>query len=340
MSSFVISKSKLFYNLNLLKKHINTQIACVIKDNAYGHGIDEISSLLVEFGIKSVFVKNNLEARKIKNKFEHITILYPSVFENISDNIYLSVPNIDCISKIPPNTGIELKVNTGMNRNGIELDEIQNALLLIKQHKIRLIGVFTHNGYGDLDNENLSEAFISQQKKYQILKARVLELTNKYNIPNPRFHSLSSSGAIKYNNIDDDLVRIGIAMYGYLGIDDRLGLKPIAELWADKISSRFLESGSKIGYDGKYILKNDCIVSSYDIGYGDGLFRLNENHGELRTKEGYLVLPRMSMDSTSIISDKNRVCIMYNADEMARIFGSIAYEVLCKISPNIKREIV
>ena len=340
MPSFIISKSKLFSNLALLKSNIDTQIACVIKDNAYGHGIDEISSLLVEFGIKSVFVKNNLEASRIKDKFEHITILYPSKFENMGSNIYLSVSNTDCISKIPPNTGVELKVNTGMNRNGIELDELQNALCLIKQNHIRLIGVFTHNGYGDFGGENLSDEFISQQRVFKSTKARVLEFVDKYNIPKPRFHSLSSSGAIKYKNIDDDLVRIGIAMYGYLGIDDRLGLKPIAELWADKISSRFLCAGSKIGYDGKYTLKNDCIASSYDIGYGDGLFRLNESHSELRTKEGYIVLPRMSMDSTSIISNKDRVCIMYNADEMARIFGSISYEILCKISPFIKREIV
>lgn len=340
MPSFIISKSKLFSNLTFLKNHINSQIACVIKDNAYGHGIDEISSLLVEFGIKSVFVKNNLEANKIKDKFEHITILYPSAFENLGSNIYFGVSSVDCISKIPPNVGIELKVNTGMNRNGIELFELQNALNLIKQNNIRLIGVFTHNGYGDFGDENLSDEFISQQKKFKILKEKVLEFINKHNMPKPRFHSLSSSGAIKYKNIDDDLVRIGIAMYGYLGISNRFGLKPIAELWADKISSRFLCAGSKIGYDGKYVLKSDCVVSSYDIGYGDGLFRLNENHSELRTKEGYLVLPRMSMDSTSIISNKDRVCIMHDADKIARIFGSISYEILCRISPFIKREIV
>ena len=340
MSSLIISKSKLFSNLESIYNAVNTQIACVIKDNAYGHGIIEISKLLSEFGIKSVFVKNNFEAIKIKDLFDHITILYPTSFDNLNDNIYLSVSDLNHISNITFNTGIELKVNTGMNRNGIEVEDLQKTLELIKKRNLRLIGVFTHNGYGDMDNRNLSDEFLLQQNIFRNVKQVVLDFVNNNNMPLPRFHSLSSSGAIKCREIDDDLVRIGIDMYGYLGVDCDLNLNPIAELWVDKISSRYLKAGSKIGYDGKYVLNNDCIVSSYDIGYGDGLFRLNENHSEMRTKDGSLILPRMSMDATSIISDKDRLCFMHDANEVARIFGTIPYEVLCRISPFIKREIV
>ena len=220
------------------------------------------------------------------------------------------------------------------------LEDLQKTLELIKKRNLRLIGVFTHNGYGDMDNRNLSDEFLLQQNIFRNVKQIVLDFVNNNNMPLPRFHSLSSSGAIKCREIDDDLVRIGIAMYGYLGVDCDLNLNPIAELWVDKISSRYLKAGSKIGYDGKYVLNNDCIVSSYDIGYGDGLFRLNENHSEMRTKDGSLILPRMSMDVTSIISDKDRLCFMHDANEVARIFGTIPYEVLCRISPFIKREIV
>ena len=248
--------------------------------------------------------------------------------------------DLNHISNITFNTGIELKVNTGMNRNGIEVEDLQKTLELIKKRNLRLIGVFTHNGYGDMDNRNLSDEFLLQQNIFRNVKQVVLDFANNNNMPLPRFHSLSSSGAIKCREIDDDLVRIGIAMYGYLGVDCDLNLNPIAELWVDKISSRYLKAGSKIGYDGKYVLNNDCIVSSYDIGYGDGLFRLNENHSEMRTKDGSLILPRMSMDATSIISDKDRLCFMHDANEVARIFGTIPYEVLCRISPFIKREIV
>lgn len=342
MPALIIYKSKLFSNLNILKNIINTQIAAVIKDNAYGHGIEEISNLLVEFGINSVFVKNNLEAEKIKDKFRYITILYPSSCENIPNNIYLTISSLDFIAKIPSNAGVELKVNTGMNRNGIEPDDLIPALNLIKTKNLRLLGVFTHNAYGDSsgdDGSALSDDFIHQQNLFKQIKSQTLDFISKYDLPRPRFHSLSSSGAIKVGQTEDDLVRIGIAMYGYLCAEHKIvdELQPIAELWTYKISSRFLKKGDKVGYEGKYIIKDDCIVSSYDIGYGDGLFRLNENHSTLKTKEGFIVLPRMSMDSTSIISNANEVCIMGDASKMANIFGNISYEILCKISPFIKK---
>lgn len=346
MPHLIIYKSKLFLNLNILKNSIGTEIAAVIKDNAYGHGIEHISSLLVEFGINSVFVKNNFEAKKIKDKFKNITILYPDFddkfFKNVYKNIYLSVQSLDCISKIPPFTGIELKVNTGMNRNGIEQDEVLEALYLIKNKNLRLIGVFMHNAYGDSNgnnDENIAADFILLQNNFKKIKKIVIEFTSKYNLPKPRFHSLSSSGAIKLNSIDDDLVRIGIAMYGYLCIEGEISkqLQPIAEIWSNKISQRFLKKGSKIGYEGKSIINKDCIVSNYDIGYGDGLFRLNENHNDLFTKEGFKILPRMSMDSTSIISNKKKVCILYDAQIFAEVFGTISYEILCKISPFMQR---
>lgn len=339
MAEVIIHKSKLFSNLNILKNTIKAQIAAVIKDNAYGHGIVEISNLLVEFGISSVFVKNNFEANLVRDKFEHITILYPDSFENISDNIYLSISSIEALEKLEKNVGIELKVNTGMNRNGIESSELELALNIIKSRNIRLIGVFSHNAYGDSgENGTLVSDFIKQQELFSKIKSQVIEFTLNNNLPKPRFHSLSSSGAIKLKDIDDDLVRIGIAMYGYLGYKCEIetALKPIAEVWSEKISSRFLAKGSKIGYEGKYILENDCIVSSYDIGYGDGFFRLKEGQ-DLHTKEGFKILPRMSMDSTSIISNENKVCVLYDANKMANVFGTISYEILCRISPFIKR---
>lgn len=341
MSSVIIYKSKLFANLNIIKNTINTKIAAVLKDNAYGHGIEEISNLLVEFGIESVFVKNNFEAHKIKDKFRHITILYPSELESVANNVYLSITSLESIAKIPPHTGVELKVNIGMNRNGIESKDLLTALQSIKSQNLRLIGVFAHNAFGDSSGSNAnntSQEFIQSQNLFQTIKSQTLDFVAKYNLPRPRFHSLSSSGALKVRDIDDDLVRIGIAMYGYLGTSLPIAssLQPIGEVWADKVCTRFLKKGDCVGYEGKYIMQDDAFVSSYDVGYGDGLFRLNEKHN-LSTKEGFKILPRMSMDSTSIISSKDKVCILYNANKVAQIFDTIPYEIWCKISPFIKR---
>lgn len=374
MPTLTLSKSNFFSNLSLLKNAIHPNIALVIKDNAYGHGLLEIASLALEFGIDSVFVKNNAEAAALNAAFEgrfaHITILYPSDFSQrsfspfapfatpanlppLSPNIPLNLPptlppnihfaasSLESIAQMPPNASLELKINTGMNRNGIEPSDLAAALELIKQRGLGLVGVFTHNAHGDCDES--CSGFAAQMARFAAIKAQVRDFCAANQIPLPRFHSLSSSGALKCPNVDDDLVRIGIAAYGYLCAPHplRANLAPVAALWADKIAQRTLKRGEKVGYEGKGGgFAQDCVVSSYDVGYGDGLPRLNESHAPLFTKEGFLILPRMSMDCVSIVSEAPKVCVMGDAEAFARAFGTISYEILCKISPTIRREII
>lgn len=335
MAFIIISKQNLISNIELIKSTINTQIAAVLKDNAYGHGLSQIAPIVRECGITSVFVKNNAEANLIKNYFNHITMLYPTHFDNLFENIYASISSLESLSKLPPKSKIELKINCGMNRNGIEINELDSALNLIKKQRINLIGVFSHNGYGDCA---LDADFNKTQENFMRVKNEVKNFYIKNNMQMPRFHSLSSSGALKSNNIDDDLVRIGIALYGYLGCEHKIKnqLKPVCELWANKIASRFLKKGSKIGYDGAGIMNEDGIITSYDIGYGDGFFRIDENKN-LFTKEGFKIMPKSSMDSTSILCNEPKVCIMGNAEIFARAFKTISYEILCRLSPSLER---
>ena len=93
-----------------------------------------------------------------------------------------------------------------------------------------------------------------------------------HNYPTPRFHSLSTSGALRLGlhntNGDDlgDLVRIGIGAYGYhtSELPLHIALKPIASLWARKISSLALKKGDRIGYGGVSVVEKDGVFSTYD----------------------------------------------------------------------------
>ena len=78
-------------------------------------------------------------------------------------------------------------------------------------------------------------------------------------------------------------------------------------LWAEKLSSRYLNKGDRVGYGGVYELSKDSIVSNYDIGYGDGFFR-HDGLSEL-VLEGKNILGRISMDSLSLLGDKDKVCL-------------------------------
>lgn len=340
MAELLISSQAFKHNLNLISQHLSTpkNLALVLKDNAYGHGLKEMAGLARENGIESVFVKNESEALQIKNDFKHITAFYGGVSPQSPSNIYQCVQSLQTLQEISPLRGFELEVNCGMNRNGLPPSELERAFRLIAQRGLRLIGVFTHNGFGDEGGEG----FKTQETTSQQIKQDILSLCAKHNLPTPRFHSCNSSGTFRQEEISE-IVRVGLAGYGYLCTDfgASLGLKPIASLWAEKICSHSLKKGEKIGYGGGWEMPCDGVVSSYDLGYGDGLFRISENtQGRLLCTDGEQILPRMSMDCFSALSEKKRICLFSDVREWAKFFGTIPYEILTKLSPFIKRKVL
>lgn len=354
MSYITIDRANFTHNLNVIKSHLdsikvakNIEFGAVLKDNAYGHGLEIMASLCAQNGVKNAFVKNYAEAALIADKFEHISFFYgilPRDFNPKFRNIYPCIQSVENVVQMRSlgdlsGIGVELKVNIGMNRNGAQISEIKPCIKAILESKMRLIGVFSHNGYAD-DN---GDEFMRECVTFDELKAEVTHLANVMGFKLPRFHSLNSAGALRSKRCDDDLVRIGIAMYGYLtndvSIESSKDLKPILRLYAEKIATKILKKGAKIGYGGSSILQDDSVVSSYDIGYGDGFYRVNERR-EVRLPNGVQILPKSSMDCFSALSDAETLCVMDNADYIARIYDTIAEEVLTRLSPYIKRMVV
>lgn len=340
MPKLLIRSAHFKHNLDLISSHIGSQdkLALVLKDNAYGHGIKEIAKLAKEYGIKSVFVKNEMEALQIQNDFEHITALYGNISSLAPSNIYQTIHSIQTLKEISPNRKVELKFNTGMNRNGLEPHQVQETIQIILKRRLHLVGVFSHNGYGDDGGEEMNK----QHQKSQEIKEQITHLARTLGFEIPRFHFLSSSGALRQEKIEEDLVRIGIASYGYLCAEIPIAqkLKPIASLWANQISKRTLARGDRLGYSGAGIIAQKNIVSTYDLGYGDGLFRLNEHHPKLTCINGEEILPRMSMDCFSCLSEEKEICLFEDAWKWARVFDTTPYEILVKLSPFIPRSVI
>lgn len=340
MAELLIDSQAFKHNLNLISTHLKSQknLALVLKDNAYGHGLKEMAALARENGIESVFVKNEFEALQICHYFKHITAFYGEVSQDAPSNIYQCVQTLDTLGSITPTRGFELEVNCGMNRNGISVDCLKDAFTIIAKRKLNLIGVFTHNGFGDEGGEDLKR----QESNSERIRQEVVSLCTSHNLPLPRFHASNSSGTFRQESCND-IVRIGLAGYGYLcaEIDNPPPLKPIASLWADRICSHTLKKGEKIGYGGVWQMQEDRVVSSYDLGYGDGLFRVSENTQEkLLCVDGEQILPRMSMDCFSTLSQKEKICLFRDVRDWARVFKTIPYEILTKLSPFIKKRVL
>jgi alanine racemase len=334
VSYITLNKQAFFQNANYYTNILkNKNKLCIaLKDNAYGHGIEEIAQFSFEYGIKHCIVKNIYEADKLDNyAFDSIIILYDIPHKKYPNNYIFAINAIENIHLYPENTIVELKIDTGMSRNGIQLQDLTKALELIVKHKLIINGVFTHFHSASADDATINHQELLFQNAIQIIKK------NGFN--NFRIHCSNTAGVNKINNSLYDLARIGIGLYGYCTSSQKY-LKPVMSLYANKISSRVLNIGDSIGYGANYIVsQNNTLVSNYDIGYGDGLFRINKNDNVVFENNKKL-LGTISMDSFSTFGNDSEVCIFSNASSLAKIHNTIEYEILTQLMPTIQKKII
>jgi len=334
MAYITINKQNFYHNLNqiALKTGSVDKIAIVLKDNAYGHGLKLMAKLASEFGIKHAVVRKTVEAELIRSLFETVLVLGDTI---IKDEVYsFAINTLEDIKQAQKGAKVELKVDTGMHRNGIAFDELDEALTLIKEQKLDLLGVMTHYRSAD----ELSSELFWQQKQFETVKHKVKEA----GFSDVRFHSHNSAAILRTKSFDEDLVRVGIGAYGYNELPspfDKVELKPVMGLHAKKVSSRVLKASERIGYGGDFTVPKKMLVSTYDLGYGDGWCRGDSTQPYV-TSEGLPILGRVSMDFVILASDKDEVCIMDDAQVAAKQFGTISYEMTTALSSDIKKIII
>ncbi|MDL0088476.1 alanine racemase [Campylobacter gastrosuis] len=334
MSQIRLNKNSYDNNLKQIinKVGTNEQVILILKDNAYGHGARILGQRASELGFEFCAVKDEREANELSDIFKKILILSHIPNGNESEKFIYATNDLRALKTIKSGAKIHLAVDTLMHRNGIDLSEIDEALGIIKERKLELLGAFTHFRSGDILN---AEYFI-QRQNFKIVKEKVAKFLSQKGLKNPTFHSHNSAGFERFNELDGELVRIGITQFGYNQFDKNIKLTPVLSLWANKISERILKARSSVGYGGKFCAKVDMKIATYDLGYGDGLFRY-DGEGGLKLANGNEILGKMSMDSFSSNDVGDEVCVFDDARVWARFFNTIEYEILAKLSPFLKR---
>lgn len=338
MAYITLNKNHFFNNLDIIAKLASgkDKIALVLKDNAYGHGLYEVANMAKEYGITKAVVRTYEDAKEIEAFFSYILVLADTP-KTQSETIRYTINDLAQIDKFPEGTKVELKVNTGMNRNGIEMNELSLAFEKIMQKSLKLEGIFTHHSCADENNC----VFEAQNKNFAKIKQEAQALIHKLDRDKLRFHSASSAALFRETNFNEDMARVGIAAYGCLELEGNphaSELKPVLSVYAKKISSRTLQEGEAIGYGATHKLRTKSVVSNYNFGYGDGFMRVcSDNY---TTPEGVALLGRISMDNSSFLSEKEELLIFNDAREIAKTANTISYEMLTALKPDIAREVV
>jgi len=333
MAYITLNKKHFFNNLDIIANKTKTKdkIAVVLKDNAYGHGILEVASMAKEYGITKSVVRCIPEAEMVEGFFEYILVL-ADIPKSPSEKIRYTINDINKIKNFPKNTKVELKFDSGMHRNGVSYEELEDALALIKKYELKLEGMFTHHRSAD----ELTSEWFWQNENFEKAKQKLKSLGYK----NIRFHSANSASTMRHTQIDEDMVRVGIAIYGCIKSDvfDTSEFKPVLSLWAEKNSQRVVSKNERVGYGGICTLDEESVVSNYDFGYADGFHRLCSNN--YTTPNGEKLIGRISMDNSSFLSDKDELLVFDDASVLAKSAKTISYEVLTSLKHYIRREVV
>jgi len=358
-----ISQQRLHSNLGEIQNCLGNQaiLAGVVKANAYGHGIELISDALKGFGV-NFFCVDSLEEAQILMKLgisSPILIMgyvHPEEFDLLQEPMRLCVYSskaLQLLENIQRKLKIHLKLETGLNRQGISQERLEPILAQIQQSDwIELEGVYTH--YANVE-DTLSTQF------YELQYSRFRELTHQ--LPSTVLrHSCASAAALLHPDAVQNIARMGIALYGYhsswqtlLSLRERKRcpeLKPILE-WKTRIAqTKEIRKGDRVGYGCTHEALVKSRIAILPVGYYDGYDRHygSKAHVLIRSQRAP-VIGRIAMnmcvadithipeaqsgDEAILIGSQGSAEI--TAEELADASRTIHYEVLTRISSHLPR---
>ena len=347
-----IDKSKFRNNIKLIREYVsNKEILPVIKANGYGTYINKQLDLINDFNIVGVaIVSEAIELRKIGYKKEILVLNQPSI-DDINDilkyNIVIGLSSkefLDFLIESKKSINVHLEIETGMNRTGIKINELESFIKKIKESTINVEGFYTHLSCADYDKEYTNMQLDTFDKAVSIVKSNFSNI--KY------IHSQASNGILNYKDDITNLVRAGIIMYGYNPFpfaNKIINYEPICKLKTKITYLKDINAGESISYGRKFISNKKMKIATIPIGYADGLRRELFDKGEVIINKkkvkivGTICMDSCMVDVTSIKNVKvgDTVYIWDNdiitLDEIAKKCNTINYEILSTISERVPR---
>jgi alanine racemase len=356
--------------LNIRKKVRNAKIMAVVKADAYGHGVKEVVDLYNSLGNRKpeyfavaicdealelrrhnvkqpVLVFDPFEKSEAEAVFKYDII--PTVFNNSHLDILLRAGNsFGNKSSAGKKIKVHVKIDTGMNRLGINSDEaIPFIKKLSKNERFLIDGIYTHFATSDDKNKDFANI---QLKRFKDL----LDELKKRNIKYGLAHAANSGAILDMPESYFDMVRPGICLYGYypsLETSESIELKPVMSLISRIASVKAINKNDTVGYGQTFTAKAKTKIASVPIGYADGYNRNLSNKAKaIINGKKYNLIGRVAMDRImfNVKSDNVKVNdkviligkengVQVTAWDWSKLLDTIPYEITCNISKRVPR---
>jgi alanine racemase len=368
-----VSLGALRQNFRAVVKHAGSgvTVCAVVKADAYGHGSVECSRALQAEGAKWLGVTSLDEAIPLRDAGIESRILLMTGFWRGEENEIVRLGltatvwepwHIELLEMAAGRANLRhaghLKVDTGMGRLGVSLEELPGVLRAFgSAPHIVLEGLSTHLASSEvMDAPSVAE----QERRFEDAQRMV----RAEGFDPALIHMANTSALISRRETWNNMARPGIALYGYYlpfqragrevsGGTLRLPVKPVLTWKTRILSMRNFAANQPLGYGGTYVTKAPARVAVLPVGYADGYNRQLSNRGRVIVRDHYApIIGSISMDLTLVdvtgipgIAVGDEVILLGASDglsvdalEHARLANSSPYEILCNISKRVPRK--
>lgn len=286
MSRYVIEKSKLIENIEILKKKAGVPLIGVVKGNGYGFGIREFTIILKESGIKTFAVTEVTDIPVLKEILDDEDILVmrstcikeeaKMIAENGCIATIGSIEACKVMNEVSAKLGVKtkchLKIDTGMGRYGFMPNEISKAIACYESENLEFIGAYTHfsDAFGNTELTKAQLALFKDTMK-QIEDAG-------YDVGT--LHCANSPALLNVEDVCLDSVRLGSAFTGRVITRSKTKLNRLGSLEAEVIETKTVPAGYSIGYMGTFKTTKETKIAIIPFGHYDG-FGLTQEKEEI-----------------------------------------------------------
>jgi alanine racemase len=354
-----ISLAAVTHNLQVIKRLAgNASIMAVVKADAYGHGARRLATHIAESGVKDFAVATIPEALDLRDAGVEGSILVFSpptdaelgIMESAGLDLHVSsLSRAETIASRGYSGRIHLKVDTGMTRVGVHLNEVEHAVrLLEKSPGIELHGIWTHLATADDRGSPFAEIQIER------FRAAIASVRDSFACTH-----VANSGALLNHREQLDLdasvlVRPGITLYGLspspeVDLAAQHDLRPAMRYVSRVTRVQKVDRGTSVSYSQRWYADDQTNIATVQAGYADGYPRILTNKGRVSVRgREYPVAGTVCMDAFMIDAGADTdvafgdEVILFGPGgpscfEVARRAQTITYELTCRVSSRVPR---
>ncbi len=361
-----IDTSALLHNFEIIKSSAEgSKLIAVVKANAYGHSVKNVSLLLDKAGVYGFAVSNLIEALELRSFGIEKPVLVlgytpPEEAKALGDNnitqcVY-SYAFATLLSanaqRSNVNVKIHLKLDTGMCRLGFDcrddnLSGLADAVNSAKLKNLCLEGIFTHFAFSDRDSIN-EDGFTDRQFSLFLKACNEIKTSGFKNVT---VHCCNSAALFKDCEKHIDACRPGIILYGLKPSNTEefnKNLIPVMSFKSVVSMVKEISENDTVGYGRTFKATRKIRVATVSVGYADGYPRLLSNKGYVLIKGqkapviGRVCMDQMTVDVTDIpnVTIGEEVLLFgkeLSVDILAELCSTINYEIVCGISDRVPR---